>query len=459
MIDRVYGHPVNASIVNMLNELDQIKERRHYDDIPADEYIQHAEYVLKYIQNKLACVDPLLVSITTLNTIDQLISQIQSQINNFVSTANVGHLHNIDTQLISILQQQSGIFTPQNLEDLTSLKEAITGFKRSFGQHISHASKQVESLTEKADQSLQGITKQVSELKKQTEDTVSNFLADVDTLKEEYTRGREQFVADLTTSEQKLRDQLEEIDQETREKITNWDENLSALKNQINELVESQMEVFAATLETSATAMQDSTENGIKAFEERVTTLIDTEKNKLDELWKHLEKKKSEVEELAGSVSITSMAGFYKGIADREKSSENLWKWISTIVFVLLIGVTSYNAYSNTDDFTWAKFAPKIPVSIAFGSFLAFCLRQLTVHRKHERYNRQTQLELSALEPYITTLGPEVSKDIKSKLAEKLFGRADQMMGVSSADDKPEIMSQEAMLNLLDKVGTIVKGK
>jgi hypothetical protein len=74
-------------------------------------------------------------------------------------------------------------------------------------------------------------------------------------------------------------------------------------------------------------------------------------------------------------------------------------------------------------DFQSSVFVARIIVSAAVGSIATYLIIQSAHHRERERRARKIELELASIDPYLSLMPPEVSVEVKTKLAEAWFGQ------------------------------------
>jgi hypothetical protein len=73
---------------------------------------------------------------------------------------------------------------------------------------------------------------------------------------------------------------------------------------------------------------------------------------------------------------------------------------------------------------TWESFATRVFLSLTFVALAVFAGNQATRLEGVERRNRQIELELSALGPFLADLDPAERNAIIKQLADRMFGQS-----------------------------------
>ena len=100
-------------------------------------------------------------------------------------------------------------------------------------------------------------------------------------------------------------------------------------------------------------------------------------------------------------------------------------------------------------EFNFGKFGARTFVAFAFGILAAYSARQAEKNSEVERVNRQLELELASIDPYLSKLPEEKQIEVKRVLAEKWFGN---MKTYDKVENKLTEKYSGNMLNLLKLV-------
>ena len=133
-----------------------------------------------------------------------------------------------------------------------------------------------------------------------------------------------------------------------------------------------------------------------------------------------IEKQKTELIELLGIVSDIAVSGYYKQMADTERKTGCVTRWIS--FSLMIICAVSIYIFFHQNEMTWQNKLIKIlSTSIMFlpSAFLANESRQ---HYNKEKEYRKMNLELSSFDSFVRNLPSEEIQELKKNLVEKIFG-------------------------------------
>jgi len=76
----------------------------------------------------------------------------------------------------------------------------------------------------------------------------------------------------------------------------------------------------------------------------------------------------------------------------------------------------------SSDGFDWVKSAIRLVAAAALSYPATYAARESSKHRNLETLNRNAELELASINPFIENLSDDKKQLIKEKLAEKYFG-------------------------------------
>ncbi|QNL13375.1 apolipoprotein A-I [Microcystis phage vB_MaeS-yong1] len=160
------------------------------------------------------------------------------------------------------------------------------------------------------------------------------------------------------------------------------------------------------------------------------------------------------VETLVKIISNTSMAGNFKSQADAARRTGRFWQALAVVALagLVIFTATSYADYDASMD--WIPLVSKGLVTISLIVLAAFSVRQLDRYHETEKSHRRYELELSAVDPYLTGLPDSVKNEVKVKLAEKFFGNTAE--GVALKAEVPQY-SIDLVKAILDTVASYNK--
>jgi hypothetical protein len=137
-----------------------------------------------------------------------------------------------------------------------------------------------------------------------------------------------------------------------------------------------------------------------------------------------LETQKSHAEKVVGIISTEAVAHGYGKTANEERDAAKGWRIVAVVALVvwILAGVAFF-ALTYDKDLSLSALARQFLISTSFVLLAGFAALQVSKHQRAERINRQQELEIAAIDPYLATFDDDTRNEVKRTLADKLFGR------------------------------------
>lgn len=153
-----------------------------------------------------------------------------------------------------------------------------------------------------------------------------------------------------------------------------------------------------------------------------------------------------QVKNIVGIVNTNMFAHKYKEVADDAHKRARFWHGIA-VGLMVLVSVFAVYAFviSANGDTSWVKLVAKIFTTTTLVTGAAYAARQASKQEKVERYTRKIEMELVAIDPFISSMNEEKQAGIKEEIARKIFGNADAM----------EISSKDEAYTAMDKLTSI----
>lgn len=426
-LDRFENHPVHtqiqtfeqliASTEGIIDEL---------EDSNAIESYERLKLILGAIKSKFDSIDPLLYPLAPIQNLNQQIGQVVTEINNFNSNRNVGHLTNANNHADNVLINLSNIVSPGLPRDIDGIRESVASFRRSAGQFIRNLEAEHNELTAKQEtlsQQIQTITTEINTQKGRLDTAITQF--------------QQQF----SEAEDRRREQFEQAKDKR--------------KKDYETLVGGIEETFTADLEN----LKEKFQSFLDVITERKEKVHTELTQAAEEIIKQIEKQKSKAAELVTIITNSGMVGGYQTIANKEKTSSIIWQVIAVLSFLGLIGfaIVAFKA-TLSETLHWGKVGARAFVAITFGILAAYAARQADKHEESERKNRKMELELAAIDPYLSELPVETRHKIKEELASRLFAQNETTAIVNDSKTSGSVvdllrMALESIDNLTKKSG------
>jgi len=393
-LDRYENHPVHGQI-QTFEQLVVSTEKiiDELEDSNAIESYERLKLILGVIKSKFDSTDPLLFPISSLNNINQQLQQVVAELNSFNSNRNVGHLTNANNHADNVLVNLSNIVIPVLPQDVEGIRESIASFRRSAGQFIRNLEIEHNELLAKHEtlvQQLESITAEINTQKGRLDTAITQFQQQ---FSEAENRRREQF----EQAKDKRKEDYEKLIGEIEESFNN---DLGALTEKFHSLLDK-----------------------INESKDKIQSELT---RSAEDIIKHIEKQKEKASELVTIITNSGMIGGYQDVANKEKTLSIVWQVIAVLSFVGLIGFAIF-AFTATlsGELHWGKIGARAFVAITFGLLAAYAARQADKHEEAERKNRKMELELAAIDPYLSELPVETRHKIKEELASRLFAQND----------------------------------
>ncbi len=426
-LERFDNHPVHSQIQTfeqLLVSTEGIVDE--LEDSNAIEGFERLKLILSVIRSKFDAIDPLLFPTAPLQNLNQQISQVVAEINSFNRNKNVGHLTNANNHADNVLVNLSNIVSPCLPRDIDGIRESVASFRRSAGQFIRNLETEHNDLKAKQEAlylQLQSITAEINTQKGRLDTAITQFQQQ---FSEAEDRRREQF----EQAKDKLKEDYETLVGEIEESFTS---NLSQLEEKYQSLL-----------------------GTITGDKEKLHTELT---KAAEEVINQIEKQKTKAAELVTIITNSGMVGGYQTVANKEKTSSIIWQVIAVLSFIGLIAfaIVAFKA-TLSDTLHWGKVGARAFVAITFGILAAYAARQADKHEESERKNRKMELELAAIDPYLSELPVETRHKIKEQLASRLFAQSENSSIVNESKTSGSIVdllriALESIDNLSKKGG------
>lgn len=382
--DNFQNHNVHQ-VVSQLREAVKKAEDKATNS-PAIDYLDGLRQAVSYIDQRLEVASPVLTSAGRLSNLEKSAQATLNELNQYNNNNNAGHLTNASNQADAALNQARLLISIDSPEGGVKASEAVS-FKELAENVIAELRQKNDELVEIADK-VSG-TLQVSE------------------------------------------NRINELDGE----LDSLGENIS---NRFNEIDKSLSEK-----ESERKKIFEDNQESIKSrYEEVESELKDRAKQIVDELTS----KKKEAEKIVQLVGNIGLTGNYRGIAERERSSANLMRWIALGCFAAMfavIALTLVIAAKNGFDpgLTAFRFTAGLILIIP----ATYAARESSRHRAIEERNKRTELELASIDTYLENLPDDAKHKIKEALSNSFFGQSFDNNGEANA----ESVSSKSLIALL----------
>lgn len=405
----------------IFERLEQLRETLNADnaiDIIGVENYNFMESFHSYTSMQLKLVLFTLVTEKELNAISSEINAGVPQLNAFLGSKNQGHLTNALNNFNSALSR------------VTRLPIPITKKGFDYSGDISNFQKTIKEAYE-------SINKQNEELKESLK------------LIEKDLQAKNDLVIQLQS-------QLSTKEVEIQNVLSQYNTEFEKIKSSNNTVFENERTRFNSEIEADRKRYQEEIEkekNTFKeAFEKQISDLQNETKSTIENLKQKLEEAKKIVN-IVGNVGVT---GNYQKIASEHKTTANTFRWISIGIMIVMSGLLIWTIIDlSKDGFDLYKSIVRIVAATILTYPAIYASKESSRHRVLETKNRNLELELASLGPFIELLSEDKKEKIKEDLVYRYFGNGLSEENVKQSEEDVSINGLEkiikAMLPLIKK--------
>lgn len=386
--ERIRDHQVRPQLVDLAARLDRIDDAL---DDNGGEQLHRVKRVVGHAAALIDASDEDLLSPTLLDAVSNAVANVVTAISTFESTPEVGYLEQAATYSDAVLVALAAMPAPPTDKHGRALAEHAKKFKAV-----------ADSIVAELRAEAKAAASEVSELRGAIETGATTYEAQL-------AEVAERLAATTAT---------------VNEQSTRLEAALTAFDAQSTSVLAEMHASFSAAEEarvTEANAAEDAARQAFESASAQATADFAEQGNAAVA---RLEELKVQAEDLVGVVTSTATAGYFKGVADGEKKTADILRIVavSCVVVVVLLGIWIVRSSGDTPDFSWGHLAAKAFLTVPLAALAGYAGSQSGSHRQVERDARHTQLQLSALEPFLLPLEPGEQANVRAQLAAHLFG-------------------------------------
>jgi uncharacterized protein YukE len=439
VLTELSGHDIFNTIESTLVNLETLENNEDFLtdlDEEAIHSLNRVRAILTHVSNKLKSIDPALHKKNVLDNLNSELSNISSQLSNGNTTFNnYNNLHNLNSRLDTIISITSQLLSIHNEDSVENIRDTVVTFRRSVGQYRTILEREQNELTKESGN--------IREKLNSFEDTLNEYedkiLTVVRKFEDKYNEQQQIFLENQEVRSDQYLQLKDDFRNDFNETIETLDEEVKSTIETLNEEIQSTIEKNKAEYEKMIEALTKENEDFVKKTKEEKEAYT----NMLDD-------HKKSVESLVGIISTNSISGHFKEVADKNEKLTTFWQRLTIAGFLITISFGVY-AFIFNKGIDWPSLVSRFIVTTAFGSFTAYSARQVTKNETREKYNRQMEVELKTLNPYIASFDEKEQIRLKDQLFPLIFGRAE---GNNQNQDLPSNTSLQ-QLNKKDLNNTI----
>lgn len=407
--EKIASHGIHTNLEDVFTALEAVVEMK--DNSPLA--VETAARVKMIVSNFSASLNNChrdLISIKWLDQSSSALSNIKSYLNNYKSNKDANTLNkNCSGQLDILLQYSTQLNCVKSTRSIKGVMAAQEEYLRIMdGQNalcfakikdLENEVKQLQTIIQQQDSTsknnLQELQTSINNEKQRLDSFATSYQTQMASDQKEFVAMSDSLKKDFSTEQEQRKKGFEEFLEKANKQSLQIDENAS---------------IQAASIEKNSQAV------------------IDGYKQKFEEY-------KSQVENIVGIVNTNMFSHKYKEVADDAHKRARFWHGVA-IALILLVGGFAIYAFIVTvnEDTSWVKLIAKIFATTTLVSGAAYAARQASKQEKVERYARKIEMELVAIDPFISSLEEDKQSSIKEEISRKIFGNADAME-ISNKDE------------------------
>lgn len=374
----------------------------------------------KYIKDRLNLTIPLLVQDAELTSLMNELDAALVQINSFLGNNNSGHITN------SINNFNSAINRVRNLPFLLS--------KSDFD-----FSKSIASFQQTVEDGYNRITEINVKLEQNLKDAQDDLVA------------KQTQIEDL---EKKLAEKGIEI----QNVLIKYNTEFESLKATANTDIEAEKKKFNGGIEDDRKSFKEQFETDNAEYKK----IFDGQKINFDNLSNtvvtNLNTKLEEANKIVNIIGNVGVTGNYQNIANQNKAAANFFRWVALFFMVIMSGLLIWSIIElSGSEFNLYKSLIRILAAAVLTYPAIYASRESTRHRNLETKNRNLELELASIGPFIEILPEDTKQKIKESLVDKYFGNHNSDLATKKEDE--EDVSINGLEKILKAILPIIKAK
>ena len=337
------------------------------------------------LKSYIAETDPSIIHFGGLSQINQQLSGLVDQLNNYRANFNITNLGNALSNIDNAIGQLGTISLHASSKSQKMITEDLSSFKKTISQYLKNIEVKYDELSTK----YLTIKSESDHLKKTIETQINR-------LDEAVSRYEKMF----SESEDRRRN---EFSSNLKDQLVRYEELKEEMKMKSNELI------------VNAKKNIENVESSTKKI--------------VDELFIDLEDKKEQAENIVNAIASTGMTGGFQKVANNAEESKKRWQKLTVFSLAGLISFAIIAFFGTIEPtFQLGKFGARAFVALSFAILAAYAAKQADKNSEIEKKNRKLELEFASIEPYLSKLPIDKQNLLKEKLAEKWFAQNDEQI-------------------------------
>ena len=418
--DSIDKHAVHTNLQNVLTEIDAVIKMANKPIIDTEAIARIAQ-VVKNFETALATCDKSLIMVGWLNDASSALQNIKGYITNYKSSKDATQLKsNCFAQLDTLLQCTVKLNCVRSKQSLTGYANAVSSYKQTMDAHTEQLQEKVKDL----ENEIETLKRQVADHSQTSVQAVQTFQTALDTEKRRLDGFSTSYQNQMAADQKSFADFIEKLriafndGQDERKKT--FDSEIGTMKSQQQD-IDNEASAQRAEIAKRGDSVIQSYSDQFEEYRQQVVNIV-------------------------GIVNTNMFSHRYKAVADDAHNRARIWH-IITVILILVVGCFAVYSFILTanDSTNWIRLIAKIFATSTLITGAAYAARQASKQEKVERYSRRIEMELVAIDPFISSLDDERKSALKEEIARRIFGNSDGM----------EINSKDESFVALDKLNSI----
>jgi hypothetical protein len=376
--DQFESHRVFEALANARRHLDSASD--HMADVDQRDSYARLMNVLDYVNALLQATDPEFVWTGLLDQLAASTDQITTHLQQFASSPDATYLDQANAQADSLVSQAPALAVQLRGEgEAPDFQRAVTTFRRSAAQHLRAIESEVHQLHNQATEIQTRLSEQDAKLQSQD--------ARLDAI------------------------------------ITDYQSQFSTAEAQRAQVFNQSLAEQQTTLQEAITTSKDTVGAELAHVQEEIGGVLETTKLDMENKTEEIAELRNQAVRAVGVIGNTGLTGNYQRIANEEKKAGDFWRWLAVAGFALAaIGnaIILYFDLHNDLDLT-TTVATRLSVSVPLLALAAYAVAESRNHRHREDSNRQMELQLASIDPYLAQFTDERKLAAKEGIIDRFF--------------------------------------
>jgi len=366
----------------------------------------------RYLDDRLKLTLPVLVQEAEINGLSNEIDAAMVQINSYLGNNNRGHINNAVNNINSALNRIKNFPFPLSKGDF-NFSKSIAGFQHT----VQEGYENLKAINEKLAQDLASMQANLDG--KQTQ------LAAIE--------------QKLAAKETEIQNVLNRYNTEFDALKTTANSDIDAEKKKFNESIEADRKLYKEQFEADKENNKKVFEEQKAGFEKQSTETINSLNAKLAEA--------NKIVNIVGNVGVT---GNYQNIANQHKNNADFFRWVALFFMIVMSGLLVWSIIElGNKDFNLYKSLVRVLAAAVLTYPAVYAARESSKHRKLETQNRNLELELASIGPFIELLPEDKKEKIKEELVNKYFGNHNLIPDTKEDEDDVSVNALEKILKTI----------